>query len=88
MEIVKTIVSEKGDLIKQDLIKVGKGFLIALAGATVAFLSDLTGVIDFSQYGEFSPIIALVVGSFCSALVNLIKKWIEESNYKAISTKK
>lgn len=78
---MEKVTSKNYELVKQDIIKVGKGFLLALAGAMIAFLTDLTGIIDFSQYGEMSPYLALAVGSVCSALVNMIRKYIEQNKY-------
>jgi len=75
------IFSKHWELIKQDAKKVGKGFLIALGGAVVAFLADMSGMIDYSQYGEASPWVALAVSSLSSSLINLIKKWIGTSVY-------
>jgi len=77
----KQIFSRPWGLIKQDLIKVGKGFLIALAGAAIAFLGEVSGIIDYSAYGEAGPFIALAVSSVCSTVVNLIRKLINGSVY-------
>ena len=75
------VFSKAWELIKQDLKKVRKGALIAIGGAIVAFLADLSGMIDYSQYGEAAPWVALAVSSLSSSLINLIKKWIGTSVY-------
>lgn len=77
----KQIFSKAWGLIKQDLIKVGKGLLIAIAGAVVAFLGDVSGLIDYSQYGVYAPYVALAVGSICSSLINLIRKYVSATVY-------
>lgn len=73
--------SKKWELIKQDLKKIGIGFLLALGGAAVAFLADLSSVIDYSQYGNNAQIVALIVASVSSSLINVIRKWIGTNNY-------
>lgn len=71
--------SKAWKLVKEDLIKVGIGLLLALGGALVAFLGDLSNVIDYSKYGEFGPVIALAVASISSSLINLIRKWMKSN---------
>lgn len=78
-----TIKSESRYLIKQDWKKVGKGFLIALAGGVVAFFGQVSGVIDYTLYGVWGPVIALLVATFASTIVNILNKWIAENTYKA-----
>lgn len=75
------IFSRAWSLIKQDLMKVWKGFLIAIGGAVVAFLGDVSGLIDYSQYGVYAPYVALAVSSICSTLINLIRKYISGTVY-------
>lgn len=75
------VFSKAWSLIKQDLKKVGKGFLIAVSGAVVAFLGDVSGIIDYSQYGVYAPYVALAVGSICSSLINLIRKYVSGTVY-------
>ncbi len=75
------VISQKWQLIKQDLKKVGIGLLLALAGALAAFLGDVSGLIDYSAYGQAGPFVALLVGSVCSSLINLIRKWMSETKY-------
>ena len=77
----KQVFSERWILIKQDLKKVGIGFLLAIGGATCAYLGDLSGIIDYSAYGEYSQFVALAVGSVCSSLINLIRKWMGSTVY-------
>ncbi len=76
-----TIISQKWQLVKQDIKKVGKGLLIALAGSACAFLGDASGLIDYQQYGTMGPVIALAISSVCSTLVNMISKWISFNTY-------
>ena len=74
-------ISKAWILIKADLLKVWKGFLLAIGGAFVAFLGDLASVIDYSQYGDYGAVIALLVASVASSLINLIRKWMTTNKY-------
>ena len=74
-------ISKKFDLIKEDLIKIGKGFLIALGGAVCAYLAQLGGVIDYTRYAEAAPYVAVAVSAFSSTVINIIQKWINTSTY-------
>jgi len=80
-KIIKWITSQKKQLIKQDLIKIGKGFLIAISGAVIALLTDISGMIDFSIFGEFAPYVSLAVASLASTAINAIRKWVSENEY-------
>lgn len=73
--------SKKFTLINEDFKKIFKGFLIALGGALIVFLGDLTKVIDFSSFGQYSNIAILVSTAICSSLVNMIQKWISVTQY-------
>ena len=53
------VFSKAWGLIKQDLIKVGKGLILAILGALVAFIGQVSGLIDYSQYGQYGPFVAL-----------------------------
>jgi tartrate dehydratase beta subunit/fumarate hydratase class I family protein len=75
------ITSPKWDLIKQDLVKIGKGALIALGGAAVVYLSQVSGMIDYSNFGIWGAIVAALVTSFSSVLINVLNKWINSSTY-------
>ncbi len=77
----KQVFSKAGELIKQDFKKIGKGFIIAITGAAIAFLGDASGLIDYSQYGQYGPMVALAVGSLCSSLVNLLRKYVMSNVY-------
>ncbi len=76
-----TIVSKAWTLIKPDLIKIAKGALIAIGGAVVAYLGQLSGMIDYSHYGMYGPIVATSVSAVSSILINVINKWINTSTY-------
>lgn len=75
------IISKKFSLIKKDLGKIGRGFLISLGGLAVAYLSSISGLVDFSLYGDMGPFIAVAVSFFASNLINVIQKWINTSTY-------
>lgn len=60
--------SPKFSLNKQDLIKVGKGALLALAGALGAYLLTLNGAVDAGVYTPF-------VAGALSVLANLLVKF-------------
>ena len=68
--------SEKWDLIKQDWYKIGKGLIISLIGATAAYLGQVSGLIDYSSYGQYGPFIALGVSVLCSNIANALNKLI------------
>lgn len=61
--------SKKLKISKTDLVKVGKGALIAGAGAVLTYLTSAITTLDF---GEYTP---LVVAGF-GILVNLLRKLI------------
>ena len=76
------IYSPVWELVKADLKKVGVGLLVALGGALATFLTDVTGLIDFSHYGPtWGPIIMLAFSSLSSSFVNLIRKWLSTTVY-------
>ena len=76
------IFSKKWELIKQDWKKIGKGFLISLGGLVCAYLANLSGLINFSLYGNMGPVIAIAVSFFASNLINIIQKWINVNEYQ------
>lgn len=63
--------SDIGALSRFDWKKIGKGFLIALAGTSLAYISQ--EIVPFLQSLELSPVMILVVSGF-SALVNGLLK--------------
>lgn len=75
------VISEKWNLIKQDWKKILKGFIISLIGATAAYLSQVAGLIDYSNYGQYGPFVALGVGIICSNIANALNKFIGSTNY-------
>ena len=83
----KKIVSEKWSLVKEDWLKIAKGFKIALGGAIVAglivFFSQLPGTIDVTQYGNLAPYITLVLGAICAGVLNILNKWATKTEYTA-----
>lgn len=62
----------KYKLNKADLFKIGKGLLIAMAGAGLTYLVDAVPNIDF---GEYAPIAVAVF----SVLVNMVRKFLVAS---------
>ena len=75
-------ISKKFSLIKADWKKIWKGFLISLGGLVIAYLSSISGLIDFSHYGNLAPFIAIAVSFVASNLINIIQKWINASTYQ------
>lgn len=69
------VISERGKLVKQDLAKVGKGALIAGAGAILFYLFDALPQINFGN--QWTPIIV----AFLSILGNLFRKWWTTNRY-------
>jgi hypothetical protein len=73
--------SEKYNLIKADLVKIWKGFLIAFAGAVVAYLTSVTGLIDYSAYGQSALFAQSIVMIGSSTIVNALNKWLSTTEY-------
>lgn len=67
-------VSRKYQLTFDDLGKIGKGLLIAMAGAGLTYLTEQ---IPNVELGDWTP----VVVAFFSVAVNLARKWLEENRY-------
>jgi len=59
--------SKKGELNKEDLMKIGKGAVIAGVGAALVFIAEALPSVNF---GEYQPV-AIVVSS---VLVNVARK--------------
>lgn len=64
--------SKSFEVNKTDWYKVGKGALIALAGAVIVFLTTYLGDIDFGNY-------TLFVGAIASGLVNFLRQWVKDN---------
>jgi hypothetical protein len=64
--------SERFSISKEDLTKVGKGALIAGAGAVLTYLSSAITGLDF---GVYTPIVVSAFG----ILVNFLRKFIPEN---------
>lgn len=62
--------SPKWTLNMTDWKKVGKGFLIALAGMILTLLADMIPGLDFGQY-------TLIVAPILMALINAALKWYQ-----------
>lgn len=71
-----SIGSKPGFLSHFDWHKILKGFLIALAGTSLAYLS--TEVVPMLQALELSPAMILIVSGF-SALVNTLLKLVTDT---------
>lgn len=54
---------------KQDLLKIGRGFAIALAGAALTYL---TSVISHTDFGIYSPLIMTLTSTFVAAGVKAL----------------
>ena len=61
--------SEFGDLNKEDMKKIAKGFFIAVAGAGLTYAEQMVSSLNF---GEWTPV---VVAVNC-ALVNILRKFL------------
>jgi hypothetical protein len=59
---------------KEDLFSVGKGLLIAVAGAILTYLTEFITQLDL---GVYTPIIVAT----WSVMVNVIRKYIGEHRY-------
>lgn len=67
-------VSEKYQLTWNDMGKIGKGLLIALAGAGLTYLTEQ---IPNVELGEWTPIVVAI----WSVIVNAARKWLAETRY-------
>lgn len=56
----------------EDVAKIIKGGLIALAGAGVVFLSSVSGL----DFGVWSP----TVGALAAIAINALRKWIADNS--------
>ena len=74
-------ISEKFSLIKQDFIKIWKGFLIAFAGALVTYLTSISGMIDYTNFGQYAVLVQSGVMIVSSTLINGINKWLSTIEY-------
>lgn len=68
------ITSPKFTLNVEDAKALGKGLLIALAGAALTYVTEQIPNVDF---GQWTP---LVVATW-SVVVNTARKWITENRY-------
>lgn len=70
--------SYSGQIIKQDWQKIGKGFLIALLGSAMAYISQevlpMLQTLDLSGW-------ELIAVTLSSTLVNAIIKWLSTTTY-------
>jgi hypothetical protein len=62
--------SKKFTLNKEDLIKIGVGALVAIAGAATVYFSEVISQVDF---GQWTP----VAVAAASILINASRKFIE-----------
>jgi len=67
--------SPKYQLNSTDLIKILKGMGIALGGAGLTYIIDISPNINFGQY---TPFIAAIM----SILINVVRKWITDNTPK------
>lgn len=64
-----------GKMNKEGWKKVGKSFLITLVAAAIAFLGDITNVVDFGGYQNIAI-------TFIPFVVNFLRKWLGEYKSK------
>lgn len=65
--------SKKYELNKEDLVKIGKGAGIALAGCLLTYLTEIIGDVDF---GEFTS----MVTALWSVVVNFVSKFLKDNS--------
>lgn len=70
--------SEQFSLGKSDLIKIGKGALLALAGALAGYLTVLA-----AEWKD-SPGYAVIIAAVASTLANAIRKWVADTSKVAV----
>jgi len=68
------MISKQYSLIKQDLVKIGKGALIAGTGVACTYILENIGNINF---GDWTPIAVGII----SILTNTILKFVEKTRY-------
>lgn len=69
-----TNISQKYTLTKKDAISIGKGALIAIAGALLTYLAELIPKFDFGEYTPFVVAIAAI-------LINAIRLFLKKTEY-------
>lgn len=70
--------SEKYSLNKTDMMKVGKGALIATGGALLTYLTAVVGDIDFTlNYQSTALNLTPFVAALLSVLINAASKFLE-----------
>lgn len=65
----KIKVISNGKLDTDGLKKIGKSFLISLAGAGIIFLGDLTNISDFGSWQTY-------LATMIPFVVNFLRKWL------------
>jgi hypothetical protein len=68
------MVSKEYSLIKEDLLKIGKGAIIAGTGALCTSILQNIGSIDF---GQWTPLVVAGI----SILTNTLLKFVEKTKY-------
>ena len=58
-----------GKLDSEGWKKIGKSFLLTLVAAAIAFLADLTNIVDFGGYSA-------IAATFIPFVVNFLRKWL------------
>ncbi len=72
----KIEVISNGKLDSEGLKKVGKSFLISLAGAGIIFLGDITQIADFGSWQTY-------LATMLPFAVNFLRKWLGKYESKA-----
>lgn len=70
----KVVLSEKGQLIMQDLKSIWIGFLITATSAGLTYVADAIKGVDF---GVYTPIVM----TFVALIVNTVRKWLAQTKY-------
>ena len=70
--------SEKFSLAKKDFLKIGKGALIAAAGAVLAYLSTQV----FPQLQESGDATLVVVAAIGAVVINAAQKYLQDTTEK------
>ena len=70
--------SEKFSLAKKDFLKIGKGALIAAAGAVLAYLSTQV----FPQLQESGDVMLITIAGIGAVVINAAQKYLQDTTEK------
>lgn len=64
--------SASGELNKTDWHSIGRGAVVAVAGALATYAIATIPTIDVTQFGKYAPIISAGL----AIMVNILRKWV------------